>query len=303
MTEWERTMPNLPISVLNDVALQNNTTGQIDYIQFKGNTLFQSALFNYGIAGMNIVAHDNNPNMFFQSLVAQNPTTGFLDFLSLDGTGHLVSSTMSNVPVPRIIGAGFFGSGLMPGQFGAPLVAQFPNGELDILAFNGAGHLTASYALPSTIGLPQAVGVSQGSAHSQAFQLVGSGTTDNVIVQLPDGSLDVIGFSGDVSLGTLAYSSSFMLPGSAGSPPVGAINQDFGFDDNASLADASGHEGVQMVSQLPTGQLDTLYFDSGYNDAANEGVLYASSLTNLSMPGWHVVDAGAVAHNDLFPIT
>jgi hypothetical protein len=64
---------------------------------------------------------------------------------------------------------------------------------------------------------------------------------------------------------------------------------------------AANHQGALMVSQLASGQLDILNFDSGYSDGANEGVLYASNLLNPSFSGFHAVDAGQVATH-LFPI-
>ena len=34
----------------------------------------------------------------------------------------------------------------------------------------------------------------------------------------------------------------------------------------------------------------------------HEGTIYASNQLNLALPGWHAVDAGAVAR-EIFPIT
>src|SRR5262249_27512308 len=125
-------MPQLPVNLENDVAIQNNTTGAVDYLQFSGNTLIHSALFDYGIAGMNIVASDLDGPTGFLTLVAQNPTTGAVDFLGLNtvlgSRGQLQSSAMSNVPVPRIVGAGLFGSPVA-NQTLLELVSQLPNGE------------------------------------------------------------------------------------------------------------------------------------------------------------------------------
>jgi hypothetical protein len=42
-------MPNRPVSIENDVALQNNTTGEVDYLQFQGNILTASALFDVAL--------------------------------------------------------------------------------------------------------------------------------------------------------------------------------------------------------------------------------------------------------------
>jgi hypothetical protein len=302
-------MPQLPVNIKNDVAMENNTTGAVDYLQFQGNTLIHSQLVDYGLgAGWNIVAHGAFLNSN-EGLVAQNATTGVVDFLGLDANAHLVSSAMTSVGLPPIVGGGLFGPFFFPGEAGEPLVAQLGNGELDFLAFDNAGHLLASNTLASTIGLAHAVGVGDGTPPFMTpFPLFagngGSVGSGNVVLQLGDGELDAVGFTGNFGDGTLAYASSFLLPGTVGSAPVEAINQDVNaFGGNRSIVDAAGHQGVQMVSQLASGQLDTLWFDSGYNDAANEGALYASGQTLNSFAGWHVVDAGAIAVNDLFPIT
>src|SRR5580700_1344972 len=149
-------MPQLPVNIENDFTIQNNTTGQVDYLQFQGNTLTQSAMFDYGIAGMNIVSGDfGGPTGKF-TLVAQSPTTGMVDFLGLDNTGHLVSSAMSSA-LPLIVGDGFFGAAVA-GQVGPELVSQLPNGQLDILAFNSSGTLISSDLVANSIGLPHVVG-------------------------------------------------------------------------------------------------------------------------------------------------
>src|SRR5579864_7271664 len=108
-------MPQFPVNIENDFTIQNNTTGQVDFLQFQGNTLTHSALFDYGIAGWNIVSSDTGPLGLF-TLVAQNPATGVVDFLGLDITGHLVSSLMSSA-LPPIVGDGVFGNGVA-GQVG-----------------------------------------------------------------------------------------------------------------------------------------------------------------------------------------
>jgi hypothetical protein len=296
-------MPNLPVSIENDITVQNNTTGQVDYLQFQGNMLTHSAMFDYGITGMNIVSGDVNGPLGLFTLVAQSPTTGAVDFLGLNATGQLISSAMSNVPLPHIIGAGLFGAPVA-GQVGEELVSQLADGSLDFLAFNAAGTLIASDLVANSVGLPHAVGAAVANGGLPAFPAFagdGSGSSFNVITQLADGSLDAIGFSGSFAAKSLSVAGSFLLPGSAGSAPVGMINPDI--PENQNITDgAAGHQGVQMVSQLATGQLDMLNFDSGYNDGANEGVLYASNLLNTSFPGFHVVDGGVVG-STLFPIT
>jgi hypothetical protein len=292
-------MPIPPVSPLNDVTIQNDTTGQVDYLQFQGSTLIQSHLADYGLgAGWNIVGHHRllNGN---EGLVTQNATTGVVDFLGLDATGNLVSSALGGA-VPRIIGEGYFG-------FEVAYVSQLANGELDFLGFNPSGTLIHSDLVANTIGLPHAVGVGGASSmnpDSRPFAQNGSPSPDeNVILQLADGSLDAIGFSGGFPTNNLSMSNSLLFPGSAGIGAIGAINPDTGdVGHNTNFTAGTGTEGVQMVSQLASGQLDFLNFDSGYNDAANEGALYASNLLAPSFPGWHVVDGGAVATN-LFPIS
>jgi hypothetical protein len=62
-----------------------------------------------------------------------------------------------------------------------------------------------------------------------AFAGIGAITSPSVVLQLADGSIDVIGFSGGISpAGPLTMSASFLLPGTAGSPALFALDQDFG---------------------------------------------------------------------------
>jgi hypothetical protein len=56
-----------------------------------------------------------------------------------------------------------------------------------------------------------------------------------------------------------------------------------------------------MVAQLPNGQIDQLYFDSGINNPGHTGEFFAPTLQNLAVPGWSVVDGGQVAH-ELLPV-
>jgi hypothetical protein len=296
-------MPNLPVSDENDVAIQNNANGQVDYLQFQGSTLIHSDLIDYGIAGWNIVGH--GPVISPENLVIQNAASGVVDFLGLDGTGHLVSSALSSA-LPPIIGEGIFGTGI-PG--GSPtFVSQLANGQLDFLAFDKSGALISSDLVANSLGLPHAVGVADANGANidfRPFALNGAVAGDeNVVTQLADGSLDAIGFSGSFGANNLSVSNNFMLPGSAGLGAVGALNPDIVVGgDNQNLIDMpSGHEGLTAVSQLAGGQLDLLNFDSGYNDASHEGVLYASNLLAPSFAGWHVADVGGVA-TGLFPIT
>jgi hypothetical protein len=299
-------MPNLPVSIENDVTIQNATNGQVDYLQFQGNTLTHSRMFDYGIGGMNIVADGivgflPSPAVF--TLAAQNPTTGVVDFLGLDLNGNLVSTALSS-SLPTIVGEGLFGT-MAPGQAGPTFVSQLANGELDFLGFNSSGALIASDLVANSVGLGHVVGAAvatNGNPAFPAFANVGSSTNFDVITQLPNGSLDAIGFSGSFAAKSLSVSASDMLPGSAGSAPVGAVNTDnFDFGQNI-INQAGGQQGFQAVSQLASGQLDILHFDSGYSDPANQGVLYASDLLTPSFPGFNVVNANSV-NNQLFPIT
>jgi hypothetical protein len=237
------------------------------------------------------------------SLVVQNQSSGFLDILNLDANGNLVGSTMSNVAVPHIVGEGFFNSSAT-GQVGPTLVSQLPDGELDMLAFNGSGQLIQSDLVTNTMGLPTAVGVGESNQGFPLFAGKGTGSNDSIVTQLADGSIDDIGLSGDFSTATLAFTASLQLPGSAGMAPVQAVNQEVGGGHaNESILGTNSLEGVQLVQQLSNGTFDSVYADSGYGgDAAHEGTLYASNLLNLALPGWQAVDAGVVAR-ELFPIT
>jgi hypothetical protein len=285
-------MPNLPIPSQTDVTIQNQTTGAVDYLEYSGNSLVSSALFDYGLGpNWHVVASDFGANGL-PGLVAQNTTTGFVDFLTLDGSAHLIASAASSVPVPHIAG---YSDDIGGGSF----VSQLPNGQLDFLQFNSTtGALAASDLLPNTVGLPNAVGVAAWNATPPEFHLTGN--TDTVITQLADGSVDVIGFTGSFGT-TLTYSASYLIPGSAGTPLIGEVNPNDGVNFNVVQA-VSGIEGLQAVSQTSDGHLDALYYDTGTNDATNTGILYASNLLNGSYAGWNGVDGGLVNHTDLFPI-
>jgi len=53
-----------------------------------------------------------------------------------------------------------------------------------------------------------------------------------------------------------------------------------------------------------SGQIDHLFFNSGHNDTAHRGDEFDTLLENFTLwAGWRIVDAGDVAHADLFPIT
>jgi hypothetical protein len=291
-------MPDLPLPLQQFVTVQNDTTGQVNYLNFHGNTLVGSSLKDYGLGSPWKVVGSSFLNADgFPDLVAQNANTGQVDFLFLDANANLIGSALGSVGMPHIVGNGL-DFGTVPGQVGNTMVSQLPNGQLDFLAFNASAQLISSQLLPN-VGLPQAVGVAAGSASPQTF--AGFPAQDVVVTQLADGSVDFLGFSGSFSNKTLAFVASFLVPGSGGTPPIGAVNQDRDNNFNDSNAGLNPTEAIHPISQLANGQLDAVFFDSGINDAAHRGTLYASTLFNLSLPGWHAVDGADVAHN-LFPI-
>jgi hypothetical protein len=290
-------MPDLPLPSQTDVTIQNQTTGAIDYLKYEGSTLVASQAFDYGIGSdWKVVA--SGPIGGSPGLVVQSQSTGFLDFLSLNATGHLVSSAMSSVGVPRIVGhsAGIGSNvGDLPGVF----ASQLPDGELDFLEFNtSTAALMKSDLLAGTAGLPHAVGTAVGGGSFPEF--LGVGTSDTVVTQLPNGSLDLLGFNGTFGT-TLALTASDLLAGSAGMPAIGAVNQNFGYNQNE-LDASTNTEGLQLIGQTAGGQPDVLYYDSGKNDPMNAGWLYATNLLNNSFSGWNVVDGGYVSHS-IFPVS
>jgi hypothetical protein len=300
-------MPTMPYPTNTDIAVQNNTTGQVDYLQFQGSTLVKSDTIDYAGPGWNVVAQGSYGGPVGRDLIVQNQSSGFLDILKLDAHGNLVGSTMSNVAVPHVVGQGNFNSSVT-GQVGSTLVSQLPDGELDMLAFNSSGQLIHSDLVTNTMGLPTAVGVGESYFSFPLFAGKGTGTNDSIVTQLADGSIDDIGLSGDFNAATLSFSASLLLPGSVGMAPVQALNQEYNLTQTSNFnipLDPTGAnllEGVQLVQQLSNGTFNNVFADSGYGDAAHEGTIYASNQLNLAMPGWHVVDAGGVA-TGIFPIT
>jgi hypothetical protein len=256
------------------------------------------------VPGWNVVAHGDFNGNGLQDLVIQNPTSGAVDFLFLDSTGHAVGSALSPVALPHIVGAGNFNNGA--GQSGPTLVTQLANGQLDMVGYNN-GTPVHSDLIANTVGLPSAIGVGESYNSFPLLSRVGGGGNDGVMLQLADGSLDAIGFSGSFASDTLSTSASYLLPGSAGLPSVGMINPDDAFNNNKNLPGGAGAggvqlEGVQMISRLSNGGFDALYANSGYGDPTHEGSLYASALLNLNLPGWHLINAGGVA-TELLPVT
>jgi hypothetical protein len=188
-------------------------------------------------------------------------------------------SAVSSVGMPPIVGESSPFIQLPP----TTLVSQLPNGALDLLELDqNSGQLVASDLVPGTAGLPSAMGVGQAQGGGPMF----NGVTGNfdVVTQLADGSIDLIGISGNFPSGTATYASSYLIPSSAGFSPIGDVNPNY-FNNSDSGA------GTSLITTLPNGQFDALYFNSGYNDAAHEGMLFASNLFNVTMPGWRLVDS------------
>jgi hypothetical protein len=280
-----------------DVTIQNQSNGQVDYLKYEGNVLVGTDLFDYGLGSdLKIVASTSGGG--FHQLVAQSASTGRVDFLSIDGSGHLVASAMSTAVVSRIVGlTGRIGNAV--GDTFGVFASQLPDGELDFLEFDtSTGALTKSDLVPGTAGLPHAVGTAVGAVSASEF--TGVGNTDTVVTQNADGSIDLIGFSG--TFGTnLAFVASDLLAGSAGTPTIGAVNQNVGVNDNV-IDSSTQIEGLQLIGQTVGGQPDALYYDTGINDAPNTGRLYATNLLNTTFAGWNVVDGGYVSHNTIFPV-
>jgi hypothetical protein len=306
-------------------VVQNAATGVVDYLEFSGTTLVASAAFNYGLAsGFQIVADGEfndhigfpTPDARSWDLVAQNVSNpnfpiGQLDFLYLDHSGNLIGSALSAV-VPTVRGEGQFGT--VAGQTGPTLVSQLPDGSLDMLAFNASGTLIGSDLIPGTAGLPRVVGIADfGPVHDFSYYnstdpTLGSKVhaPENIVTQLPDGHIDIIGLSGSMATG-LSYTSSNLLPTPV--PPVEDVNPTganlgsnfFLFTSNPPSLPLGQFllqgDTVQMVSQLPSGQIDQIFFDA--QTAAFTGSLPESY---TQPPGWIVTDGGQVA-TEVLPLT
>jgi hypothetical protein len=238
--------------------------------------------------------------------MVQNQTTGAYKMLLLDASAHLMSTINGNVALPKIVGEGNFINGT---QVGETFVTQLANGELDFIAFNAAGQAIHSDLVANTIGLGKVVGVGESYLNYPTFSGIGTnavGGNDDVIVQGADGSLTAVGFSGNFNNSTLTEQASFLLPQSAGLPTVGTINPNTGgvgtIGEN--IIGNNNQETVQMIGQTASGQLEAMYFDSGYGgDAATKGDLLATNLLSPALAGFNIVNAGLVAHIDLFPIS
>jgi len=298
---------NNVVSDQHSVVIQNQTTGVVDFLRFNGSTLQSSLTRDYGLNGWHVVANGDFNGDTIPDLVAQNNSTGQLDFLYLNATGNLVASALS-AAVPHVVGAGFFG-GTVPGQSGPTLVSQLANGQLDMLGYNASGALIASDLIANTVGLPTAIGVGESATNFPVFAGNGSGANDSVVAQLADGTVDVLGFSGSFSNASLTFSSSFTRG------PIGdqlfAVNQDNDFAHQRDANVVSNVDGVFRetfdavgVNQTNNhGWVDIHSWVSGYADLSHEGVSLGTINTNFTLSaGWQVVDAGIVDHVSIFPL-
>lgn len=297
-------MANTPIPTITYAAVQYAATGAVDYLKFDGSNLVGSDLHDYGLGSdWKIVAHGDFNDDFNQDLLAQNQATGAVEFLYLDAHANLLQTFLNNVSLPKIVGAGAF-NGAAP-----VVVSQLPDGSLDMLGFNSSGTLVHTDLVPSTVGFGPVVGVGgsfdiDNLFFTPALAGVGAIFNENVVLQTSAG-LDVIGFTGNFADFSLQVTATNLLAGTAGLPPVGAINQTgdsldlpYNLDYMQVTMRASNstyNAAAQALTQLPNGQLDALYFNSGYFDPANEGLFYASNLYAPSFAGANIVDASDIA--------
>jgi hypothetical protein len=291
-------MPILPVETQTDAVVQDSTTGAVDYLKYEGGNLVGSELFNYGIGpSWKIVADGNfgaNPAAP-ATLVAQNSTTGQLDFLNLSSTGSLVSSDMTAFGVPTVHGQGFFGS--VMGQSGPSLISQLPNGQLDMLTFGSSENLIATDLVAGTVGLPTVVG-----AGTPGMNNVFGATGTTTFAQLANGELDALGFSGTTNGGDMALSNTMLLPSTIGISPVSVVNPDISSGGINEDVAGSGALGVQLLSQPAAGTGDVLYLDSGFGTPATEGNLYATQLLSPLGSNMNFVDGSFVAQH-IFPVS
>jgi hypothetical protein len=303
-------MPDLPLLSQTGVTIQNNTTGQVDYLKYQGSTLTASMLKDYSLgADWKIVAFDlganNLPGLVAQNENSASPLFHFVDFLTLDANANMIGSQLSNVAVPHIFGLSEAISILPLEVFGS----QLPNGQLDFLQFNvPTGQLVGSDLVATPVPTAQAIFGWANFGLPPAWEGSGGGLNgDVVLTQLPNGQSDMIGFSGSFAGRDLAVITSFLVPTTA--PPIGEANPNIGFASNQNLADPPGPlgnlapQGLEVVAQTASGQLDLVWYDTGRDDpvASNLGIRYAENPLD-SFPGWHVVQGGPVNHTDLFPI-
>jgi hypothetical protein len=208
--------------------------------------------------------------------------------------------------VPHVAGAGVFGSPV-PGQSGPELVSQLPNGQIDLLGFNASGALIASDLIANTVGLPTLIGVAESFNFWPVLANNGAVGLDSVITQLPNDTLDVIGFSGSFNGGTVTFTNSLTLGALA---PLGAVDQD---NDFAHQRDANITSTVDGVTRET---FDTVFDNvnnadqvvisswvSGYGDLTHERFFLGNIGTNFNLSAdWHIVDAGIVDHVSVLPL-
>ncbi|MGY4480776.1 hypothetical protein [Bradyrhizobium sp. USDA 3364] len=283
-------MPFLPTPLQNNVVIQNNTTGVVDYLKYEGSTLVASMTQDYGLgADWKIVA--NTPT----TLVAQNAKTGFVDFLGIGANGALTSSAMTSVALPRI-----FGYSVDTGEFGS----QLADGSIDMLQFNTTtGAFTGSSLVAGSAGLPTAVGISTYASTAPAWAGVASpGLAGDVInTQTASGQLDIIGLGGNFA--ALNVQASYLVANSVGTPRIGDLNSDsantgFNYQNGAGTP-----QGLEATTMTASGQIDLLYWAVGTPDTADTGYLYASNMLSGNFAGWSVVQGGSVESFRVFPVT
>jgi hypothetical protein len=285
-------MPFLPTPLQNNVVIQNNTTGVVDFLKYEGSTLVASSAHDYGLgADFKMVAENGT------TLVAQSKSTGFVDFLNIGANGNLISSAMSSVAVPHMFGFSFDAA-----AFGS----QLADGEIDMLKFNmTTGALTSSSLVAGTAGMPTAVGISANADVAAAAWngipspgLVG----DAIVTQTANGQIDILGLGGSYS-GGLTLQSSDLVANGVGTPTIGDINSNSintGFNYENGVGTPQGLEAAAMTA---SGQIDLSLWDAGLPDPANTGLQYATDMLSGNFAGWSVVAAGTVDTNEVFPVT
>jgi len=295
-----------PVNSTHDLVLQDPTTGAVDYLQFSGMNLIQSRMVDYGIGPVFHVATAGDFNGDgIQDLLIQK--AGQVDFLFLNAAGALTGSALSPTFVPTIVGSGNFGT--FAGQTGPTVVSQLADGTIDLLGYNSSGVLIGSQTIAGTTGFAHVVAVGGGNIAGGApeFVGVGAGTNSNITIQLADGTLDVLGFTGNVGTnGGITFTHSLAIAGTAGLGHVVATNQDFGNATNANILGGSATQTAEFTTQSSDGHLTNVFVGTGYGGAP-EGQIFAQDAFTQAFPGFNVVDAGKVAHGlnntGFFPIT
>src|SRR5207244_2074635 len=121
---------NNVVSDQHSAVIQNQTTGQIDFLRFNGSTLQSSALRDYGIAGWNVVA--NGGFNASGGLIASDLVANTVGLPTAVGVGE----SLSNWPVFANNGA----------QGNDNVLVQYPDGTISAIGFTGStvGGLTYS---------------------------------------------------------------------------------------------------------------------------------------------------------------